>query len=79
MLRNTLSKKLLVFILSSYNFFQIFKYILYSNQSFQPAATDPPHLSHIQFFGHLIKVDGKIKYEVLALINFCLFEKAKKF
>ena len=44
----------------------------------ETAATDDPPLGHVQPPGPPIEVDGKTKYEVIAIVDSQLFGKTKK-
>lgn len=44
----------------------------------EPAATDDPHPGYVQLLGPRIEVDGKTKYEVIAIVDFWLFGRTKK-
>lgn len=45
---------------------------------FQPAASNDPYLGYVQSSDPSIKVDKETKYEVIAIVDFWLFERTKK-
>lgn len=44
----------------------------------KPAATNPPHLGHVQPSGPPIEVDGEIEYEILEIVDSRLFGRTKR-
>lgn len=42
------------------------------------AATNPYYPGHIQFLRSLIEIDKEIEYEILEIVDFCLFRKTKR-
>lgn len=53
-------------------------YLVFYIKLLELVATNPSHLGYMQPLSLLIEVDRKIKYKVLAIVNFHLFGRAKK-
>lgn len=53
-------------------------YFIFHVNLLKPFATNDPYLSYIQPLDLSIKVNGKIKYEVTAIIDSCFFRRIKK-
>ena len=55
----------------------LYVYLVFHVNFFEPAGTDDPHLGHIQPPGPPIEVDGETKYEIIAIVDFRLLGRAK--
>lgn len=59
-------------------FLDFYIHLVFYINLLEPLATNPSHLGHVQTPGPPIEFDEKIKYEVSAIVDSCLFGRAKR-